>query len=107
MTDHQDPLGAYRALERACREMLDAARAGDWDEVARIEAYTRGPIDAIRACGAGAPMPRETLREKFALLRRIVQLDAQIRHLAHPWQRDLDRMLSPGAGSGDLRSAGA
>ena len=107
MTDQHDQLGAYRALECACREMLDAARAGDWDEVARIEDSTRGLIDAIRARGAGAPMSRETLREKFALLRRIVQLDAQIRHLAHPWQRDIDRMLSPGAGGGDLRSAGA
>jgi flagellar protein FliT len=105
MTDPQDPLGAYRALERACSDMLAAARDGEWDEVARIEASTRSLIDAIRARGGGAPLPRAVLKEKFALLRRIVQLDAQIRHLAHPWQRDLDRMLSPGTGK--LGSAGA
>jgi flagellar protein FliT len=107
MADRRDQLGAYRALERACQEMLDAARTGDWDEVARIEDSSRALIDAIRARGTPAPLPRETRREKFALLRRIVQLDAEIRHLAHPWQRDLDRMLSPGASFGGPRSAGA
>ena len=41
--------------------------------------------------------PRGT--EKFGLLRSILQLDAQIRHLANPWQHRLDTLLSPGKGS--------
>ena len=98
-----DGLARYRALEAACREMLEAATSDDWDEVERIERSARALIEAIREAGPDAVPAGAARREKFGLLRSIVQLDGRIRQLAQPWQRDLDALLSPRIGTTGAR----
>ncbi len=90
------PLKTYVEIEGICRRMLDAAQRDDWDEVASLEKASRDLIAAARrdACERLSPQER---REKFRILSSIVRIDAELRHLAQPWQRGIDRMLSPGS----------
>lgn len=90
----------YVRLEDVCRQMLEAARGGDWNRVADIEGDTHALIARLREARQQDALGALERREKFRILRNIVEIDAQIRHLAQPWQRTVDRMLSFDAAGG-------
>lgn len=87
-----EPLAAYRALERHCARILQAARDDDWDRVERLRRRSLQMIARLRE-QAAAPLESEQRREKFRLLREIARIDAEVRHLAQPWTRTIDQMF--------------
>jgi flagellar protein FliT len=96
----------YEAIERASVEMLDAARAGNWDEVVRLEGACVLLISQLKnAASDEAPTrlqampvqvqePADASRLKARIMQRILVNDAEIRHLAEPWLQDLDDTLA-------------
>ncbi len=94
-TDHDtaETLARYRALEQHCAQILEAAHVDDWPRVRRLGRRSKALIASLPA-PAAQPMDEASRREKFRLLRSIVRIDAQIRHLAQPWTLRVDRMLA-------------
>jgi len=90
------PLNTYSEIEAACRRMLDAAHRDDWDTVASIERSSRVLVASAREHASARLSPVEHV-EKFRILTSIVRIDAELRHLAQPWQRNIDRLLAHGA----------
>jgi flagellar protein FliT len=98
-------LDYYEAIERASADMLAAARAGNWDEVVKLEgacvllisqlkhAAQRGPGEA-GAAGEADPRALEAAKIKSRIMQRILVNDAEIRHLAEPWLQELDDTLA-------------
>jgi flagellar protein FliT len=95
----------YEAIERASAEMLAAARDGKWDEVLKLESSCVLLISQLKNAAngdAGAAQdraPAQTLTAQAAklksrIMQRILINDAEIRHLAEPWLKDLDDTLS-------------
>jgi flagellar protein FliT len=93
----------YEAIERASADMLSAARAGNWDEVVRLEGACVLLISQLKhAAQEPEPGPRtsaatdaqEAARVKSRIMQRILVNDAEIRHLAEPWLQDLDDTLA-------------
>ena len=91
--ERRDPLAGYRALERHCARMLEAARRDDWPGLERLGRESHAMIAATRE-HANETLDAPQRTEKFRLLRSIVRIDAQIRRLHEPWTRTIDRMLS-------------
>jgi len=90
----------YEAIARESRSMLEAAHRGDWHEVDRIEQRCREMIAGLRqASRADALGDGENVR-RMALLRAILQDDAQIRRRAEPWLRELEALLAAPAPAG-------
>ncbi len=106
-------LSYYEAIERASAEMLSAARAGNWDEVVKLEGACvllisqlkhaaqepgDGTAPAARTAQSALHMPQgsanEVARLKSRIMQRILVNDAEIRHLAEPWLQDLDDTLA-------------
>ena len=102
-------LSYYEAIERASAEMLNAARAGNWDEVVKLEGAcvllisqlkhaAQEPGDAAaheqRALPSAQETAKETAKVKSRIMQRILVNDAEIRHLAEPWLQDLDDTLA-------------
>lgn len=98
-------LSYYEAIERASVEMLDAARAGNWDEVVKLEGACVLLISQLKhaaqqpAAPAAAAAPAdarhgEAARLKSRIMQRILVNDAEIRHLAEPWLQELDDALA-------------
>jgi len=104
----------YEAIERASADMLSAARAGNWDEVVKLEGacvllisqlkqaahepQQRGHIEsdaeAVNAVDAEArAAANEAARTKSRIMQRILVNDAEIRQLAEPWLQTLDDAL--------------
>ncbi|MBA4175222.1 MAG: flagellar protein FliT [Leptothrix sp. (in: Bacteria)] len=94
-------LSYYEAIERASVDMLTAARAGNWDEVVKLEGACVLLISRLKnaaqepaPASAAAPQTMELAKAKSRIMQRILVNDAEIRHLAEPWLKDLDDTLS-------------
>ncbi len=93
-------LSYYEAIERASAEMLGAARAGNWDEVVKLEGACVLLISQLKHAAQeteGDParaQAQEAARVKSRIMQRILVNDAEIRHLAEPWLQDLDDTLA-------------
>jgi flagellar protein FliT len=84
----------YEAIERASADMLSAARAGDWDQVVKLEGACVLLISQLKQAARASPMDNETARAKSRIMQRILINDAEIRHLAEPWLADIDQMVT-------------
>jgi flagellar protein FliT len=99
-------LSYYEAIERASADMLAAARAGNWDDVVKLEGAcvllisqlkhdAQRPDDARTAAPSNASAAEiEAARTKSRIMQRILVNDAEIRQLAEPWLEDLDDTLA-------------
>jgi len=103
-------LSYYEAIEHASAEMLAAARAGNWDEVVKLEGAcvllisrlkhaTQEPAEDGAREIAQVPAQvqaraQEAAKVKSRIMQRILVNDAEIRHLAEPWLQDLDDTLA-------------
>jgi len=85
----KDLLDFYKSIEESSRQMLDAAKSQDWEQVVRCEGVCAVLIEQLRASGRTEQLLPEQRMEKNKIMRRILFNDAQIRYLAEPW---LDRM---------------
>jgi len=86
-------LNYYEAIERASAEMLAAARAGNWDEVVKLEGACAVLIAQLKNAAQSSHLQQNEAKEKSRIMQRILLNDAEIRHLAEPWLEDLDQML--------------
>jgi flagellar protein FliT len=75
----------YKAIEESSRQMLEAAKSLDWDEVVRFEGACAVLIEQLRVRAAAEDLLPEQRKEKTRIMQRILQNDAQIRYLAEPW----------------------
>lgn len=84
----------YEAIETASREMLEAARVGDWDRVVKLEGACAVLISQLKHAAREQALNSAEVQTKARIMQRILRNDAEIRHLAEPWLEDLDQMLA-------------
>ena len=87
-------LSYYEAIEKASADMLDAARAGDWDHVIKLEGACVLLISQLKNAARGSQLSVDESQLKSRIMQRILVNDAEIRNLAEPWLDDLDRLLT-------------
>lgn len=75
----------YKAIEDSSRQMLNAAKEEDWDQVVRFEGACAVLIEQLRSKARSEELLPEHRSEKMRIMQRILQNDAQIRYLAEPW----------------------
>ena len=91
---NQSLIQYYEAIERASADMLSAAKAGDWDQVVKLEGACVLLISQLKHAARESELQGEAARAKSRIMQRILVNDAEIRQLAEPWLHDLDQMLS-------------
>lgn len=87
-------LSYYEAIEQASCDMLAAAKAGNWDEVVKLEGACVLLISQLKNAARSQPLQGDAARTKARIMQRILVNDAEIRHLAEPWLQDLDDMMA-------------
>lgn len=80
----------YKAIEQGSRQMLEAAKADDWDQVVRFESACAVLIEQLRERAGGAELAPAERQEKAQIMQRILKIDAQMRSLAEPWLQQVD-----------------
>jgi flagellar protein FliT len=89
-----DLLNYYEAIERASQDMLEAARAGNWDHVVKLEGACALLISQLKHAATTQALGAEEAQLKSRIMQRILVNDAEIRQLAEPWLEDLDNLLA-------------
>ena len=87
-------LNYYEAIEKASQDMLEAARAGNWDHVVKLEGACALLISQLKHAASTQSLGAEEAQLKSRLMQRILINDAEIRQLAEPWLEDLDDILA-------------
>ena len=87
-------LNYYVAIERASQDMLEAARAGNWDHVVKLEGACALLISQLKHAATQQTLGPEEAQLKSRIMQRILINDAEIRQLAEPWLEDLDNLLA-------------
>ena len=87
-------LNYYEAIEQASQDMLEAARAGNWDHVVKLEGACALLISQLKHAAAQRALGPEEAQLKSRIMQRILVNDAEIRQLAEPWLEDLDDLLA-------------
>jgi flagellar protein FliT len=87
-------LNYYEAIEKASQDMLEAARAGNWDHVVKLEGACALLISQLKHAASKQSLGTEEAQLKSRIMQRILINDAEIRQLAEPWLEDLDNMLA-------------
>ena len=93
-------------------EMVDAARANDWDRLVRLERQVAslrdrmGVEEALGFQGRGSKrMSEEERQKKVALIRPILDDDKEVRVHTEPWMDNVRQLLSGGARERNVRAA--
>lgn len=90
-------LSYYEAIEKVSIDMLDAAQAGNWDQVVRLEGACILLINQLKNTARNQELSSEETSAKTLIMGRILKRDAEIRALAEPWLEEQERrMLTQG-----------
>lgn len=85
-------LATYESLSELTDTMLNAARQGEWDHLAALEQRCQGHVGNL-VQAAPVKMNENEQRAKIAIIRTILQNDAQIRALTEPRLNELQQRL--------------
>lgn len=91
MTSHE-MLTTYASLSDLTGTMLDAARRGEWDDLAALEQRCQGHVSRLTQAAQVALTAQEQ-RARVAIIRTILNNDAQIRALVEPRMDALQQRL--------------
>jgi len=86
-------LSTYESLSELTGTMLDAARHGEWEDLAALEQRCKSYIGTLMQASP-VPLNESEQRTKVAIIRTILQNDAQIRALTEPRLHELQQRLS-------------
>jgi flagellar protein FliT len=86
-------LDYYKAIENTSRQMLEAAKTENWDQVVRLEGACAVLIAQLRYKSKTDELGPDERKEKMRIMQRILRTDAEIRCLAEPWLNDLAQLF--------------
>jgi flagellar protein FliT len=87
-------LSYYEAIEQASADMLEAAKAGNWDQVVKLEGACVLLISQLKHAARSKQLEPGEAQLKTRIMQRILVNDAEIRTLAEPWLEELDHLMA-------------
>jgi flagellar protein FliT len=98
-------IATYEAILQVTTQMLDAARAGDWDRLVDRERECRRLVDCVATTKAEIRLEPEARQRKVEIIRKVLADDAEIRNLAEPCMARLQHLIGSARQERDLHAA--
>lgn len=86
-------LATYESLSELTGTMLAAAREGEWERLVALEERCQDHVGSLMQAEP-MTLSAEEMRAKVAIIRTILQHDAQIRALTEPRMHELQQNLA-------------
>jgi len=96
MNEPRTLIERYEEVAQLSRDMLVAAHLEDWEQVARLESRCQLLIGYLKRASTIVPLSEDEQRRRVALLRDILQDDAEVRMRAEPWLLELEQLIGVG-----------
>ncbi len=90
----EEVIKLYESVAQITKQMLSAARLGDWDNLAVLESHCAGHVHTLRAGEAPVKLTNELRIRKVAVIKQILADDREIRHITEPWMAQLSNLMS-------------
>ena len=89
-------IGTYENILAVTAQMLDAARAADWDLLVVREQACRELVERLMNARTDNDLVLEpqARKRKVEIIRKVLADDAEIRNLAEPWMQRLQHLLT-------------
>jgi len=87
----------YQDMSALSARMVEAARAHDWDRLIGLERSVAALRDTLLAMDDNAGLNDEDAGRKAALIRRILDDDAEVRRHTEPWMEQVRQFLGGNA----------
>lgn len=85
---------SYEELLVLSEQMLEAARAGNWDAMSELQQVYLAEVERLRQLDHAVPFSDNERLRRFQLLERILAFDARIRDLTMPRLAHLGALLN-------------
>ncbi len=86
-------LDIYGSISDKTGEMLQAAKASDWDRLVELERDCRTLIDCLKYTDTGPAAGAQFVQRKIAYIRKALADDAEIRKFTEPWMTQLQAYI--------------
>lgn len=93
MIEQEHILDIYGSICDKTGEMLEAAKASDWDRLVALEQGCRALIECLKDTETGPVPGARFVERKVALIRKALADDAEIRKFTEPWMNQLEVYL--------------
>lgn len=86
-------ISIYEAMSDLTGQMLAAAQARDWENLAELETHCAGHVNTLKASEPAQPLTGELRAKKVRIIHQIMAHDRQIRSLTEPWMAELAALM--------------
>lgn len=86
-------LNVYEKVAHITTEMLDAARANDWELLAKLEGDCSKQVSTLREFEGPTELPGEMRARKISIIKQILADDRAIREITEPWMQNLANLI--------------
>ncbi|WLI87968.1 flagellar protein FliT [Massilia sp. R2A-15] len=104
MMTSQQVLSVYETLVGLTGEMVAAASASDWDQLAVLESRCAAHVQALKE-NAAPVLTGENRARKVRIIQKMLDDDRKIRDLTMPWMAQLSSLISNTRSQGRLVNA--
>jgi flagellar protein FliT len=91
--NEQDVIAAYESILGCTAQMLEAARASDWERLVEVEQDCRKLVERLIADNTGQPLSGQLQQRKAEIIRKVLADDAEIRNFTQPWMAQLQNII--------------
>lgn len=95
----------YETMSCISAQMVEAARANDWDRLAALELNVAGVRRALEAGEYVGDLTQEQRARKVVLIHRILDDDAEVRRHTEPWMEQVKIFLGAPARERKVRDS--
>jgi flagellar protein FliT len=91
--DNVNVLEVYESIADITNQMVDAARTGDWDQLALLESRCTVQVATLRKHDASIALTGAHREKKVEIIRKILADDKEIRAITEPWMKQLTALM--------------
>lgn len=88
-----DILEVYENVAAITNEMLNAARSGNWEQLAALESRCSSQVATLKKHDASMALTGAHRDKKVEIIRKILADDQEIRTITEPWMKQLSAMM--------------
>ena len=106
-TMHRMPsqIELYEEMSLLSSRMVEAARAGDWDNLIELERGVTSLRSTLMVTPEDSNVPATDLARKRSLIQSILEDDAEVRRHTEPWMEHVRKYLGDGSRRRDVQKA--
>ena len=90
----QDIIALYETVAVITHQMLEAARNGDWEQLAALESRCTSHVATIKSGESPAPLTGAVRERKVKIIQKILADDREIRTITEPWMRQVSALMN-------------